>query len=281
MTELPLVRLGDVAGAYDAFFLDQFGVVHDGTRAYPGAAAAVEALSRLGKPVIFITNSGRPALYNEARLARFGIPRGAYLACVTSGDVAAALCEDGAIPLPRDRRIRCMTISGPGDFNLSERLGCLSVEDAGAADLVVIAGSQSERIPLSAYRDCLRPAAARGIPCLCTNPDLQALTPLGLMPGAGVIADLYRELGGNVTFIGKPHPEIYRAAHALIPAVDPSRILCVGDSVAHDMAGAAAFGAAKALVRTGIQADMDDGARLAEIAAAGLTVEHHLQSLRW
>ena len=54
-------RLRDIAERYDAFFLDQFGVVHDGTAAYPGAPEAVAALAGLGKPVLFVTNSGRRA----------------------------------------------------------------------------------------------------------------------------------------------------------------------------------------------------------------------------
>ncbi|KKN61807.1 hypothetical protein LCGC14_0518350 [marine sediment metagenome] len=274
-------RLRDIAGRYDAFFLDQFGVVHDGTHAYPGAAAAVDALAGLGKPVLFVTNSGRPAAFNEARLARLGIARSSYLACVTSGDVAIRLCEDGAIPLPQDRRIRCLTLSSPGDTNLSDRLGCTSVEAADATDLVVIAGSQADHIAMTEYEERMRPAASRGVPCICTNPDRQMLTPQGLVPAAGAIADRYTALGGVVTFVGKPYSEIYAAAHALIATVQRPRILCIGDSIDHDMAGAAAFGAAKALVRTGILAETNESAIASRVSEKGVTIEHHLACLRW
>ncbi|MDE0924428.1 TIGR01459 family HAD-type hydrolase [Aurantimonas coralicida] len=274
-------RLRDIAERYDAFFLDQFGVVHDGTAAYPGAPEAVAALAGLGKPVLFVTNSGRPAAFNEDRLARLGIARSLYLACVTSGDVAIGLCEDGTIPLPQDREIRCLTLSSPGDTNLSDRLGCRAVETAAEADLVVIAGSQADRIAMADYEDRMRPAASRGVPCICTNPDREMLTPQGLVPAAGAIADLYAALGGEVTFVGKPYGEIYAAAHALIADIPPSSILCVGDSIDHDMAGAASFGAAKALVRTGILAGADDETVAARIAEEGVTVDHHLASLQW
>lgn len=273
--------LGAIAGNYDAFFLDQFGVVHDGSSAYRGAAEAVAALADLGKSVVFVTNSGRPASFNEARLARLGVPREAYLTCVTSGDVAIQLCEDGVFPLPEDRRIRCLTISSLDDYNLSDRLGCVRTDRGAEADLVVIAGSQAETIPLSEYEAMMRPAAERGVACICTNPDRHMLTPSGLVPSAGAIADLYAELGGPVTFVGKPHPEIYEAAFALIPGVAKSRILCVGDSIDHDIAGAAGFGAARALVRTGILADVDEAEIEARLAAAGVTVDHILPGLRW
>ncbi len=53
--------------------------------------------------------------------------------------------------------------------------------------------------------------------------------------GAGAIASLYEELGGKVTWIGKPYPAIYRHAARLIGS--PQRILCIGDSAEHDVAG--------------------------------------------
>ena len=42
------------------------------------------------------------------------------------------------------------------------------------------------------------------------------LTRAGLQPAPGAIASLYEEMGGKVEWIGKPYPEIYRAALALI-----------------------------------------------------------------
>ncbi|SMC98564.1 HAD-superfamily class IIA hydrolase, TIGR01459 [Fulvimarina manganoxydans] len=271
----------DIAGRYDAFFLDQFGVVHDGSSAYPGAAEAVTALASLGKPVLFVTNSGRPAAFNEARLAEFGVARHSYLACITSGDVAIALVEDGTIAVPQGRRTRCLTLSSPGDAHLSERLDCIAVNDAEDADLIVIAGSQADRISMDAYAERMGPAAKRGVPAICTNPDHQMLTPSGLAPGAGAIADLYGELGGHVTFVGKPHGEIYEAAYSHLQAIEKTRILCVGDSISHDIVGAQGFGAAKALVHTGIQAGSNAERRAAKLRETGVTIDHHLPCLRW
>ena len=50
------------------------------------------------------------------------------------------------------------------------------------------------------------------LPALCCNPDKLMLTPQGLMPAPGAIAALYEELGGTVSWIGKPYPAIYREA---------------------------------------------------------------------
>lgn len=57
------------------------------------------------------------------------------------------------------------------------------------------------------------------------------------MPAPGAIAALYEELGGKVTWVGKPYPRIYAEAARLIG--NPRPILCIGDSAEHDVAGAA------------------------------------------
>ena len=74
--------------------------------------------------------------------------------------------------------------------------------------LLILAGSQADVIDMPRYIDLLGPAAARRVPMLCTNPDLEMLTPMGRRPGAGRIATLYADLGGPVDWIGKPYPLI-------------------------------------------------------------------------
>ena len=59
-------------------------------------------------------------------------------------------------------------------------------------------------------------------------------------------------MGGKVTWIGKPYPEIYREAARLIG--NPPRILCIGDSPEHDVAGGRNAGFSTLLVLQGVSA---------------------------
>jgi len=43
-----------LADQFDAFFIDQFGVLMDATGAYPFAIDSVKKLSELGKPMILL-----------------------------------------------------------------------------------------------------------------------------------------------------------------------------------------------------------------------------------
>ena len=84
------------------------------------------------------------------------------------------------------------------------------------------------------------------------------LTKSGQQPAPGAIARLYETLGGEVVYVGKPHPFIYAIASRAFAGVEPRRILAVGDSPLHDVEGAAKAGFATALVKTGLGAGRDD-----------------------
>jgi HAD superfamily hydrolase (TIGR01459 family) len=148
-------------------------------------------------------------------------------------------------------------------------------EDAATADLVLLLGSEADGIGLDAYRDRLAPAARRGVVCLCGNPDRDMVLGDGaLAPAAGRIAELYAEMGGPVLWIGKPGAAIYDAAFAMVrpllgSEVDPARIWAVGDSLEHDVAGAAAQGCRSLLVLTGIMAGRSEAWLAGEIARWG------------
>ncbi|MEJ1936999.1 HAD hydrolase-like protein, partial [Nostoc sp. NIES-2111] len=97
--------------------------------------------------------------------------------------------------------------------------------------------------------------------------------------GSGRIAELYQELGGSVTWVGKPYRGIYEAAAEVAGVGDPSSVLCVGDSVEHDVVGARRFGAAVVLGRTGILADLEEHALADELAHHGVVPDYVLPGL--
>ncbi|MGB7977456.1 MAG: TIGR01459 family HAD-type hydrolase [Roseiarcus sp.] len=258
-------RFVAIASSFKAVFFDQYGVLHDGRKAYPGARDALAAVKSRGVTIVVLSNSGRGRAANEERMATLGFERELYDFLVTSGDVARALLKRGRFPALLAPWARCFVISTGGDDEVASALGLVPTAHSEEADLVIIAGSQADKVSLDDYRTMLAPAARRGAPCLCTNPDKLMLTASGNAPGAGCIAEIYEELGGVVTWVGKPFPEIYRAAAELSRVENPRDVLCVGDSVEHDIAGANRFGAFAALVRTGILADLSDKELAAEI----------------
>ncbi len=80
--------LSAIAGNYDLVFSDVWGVLHNGMKAHPGACDALVRIRQRGVPVILITNAPRQAPVVVGQLDRLGVPRAAYDAIVTSGDVS-------------------------------------------------------------------------------------------------------------------------------------------------------------------------------------------------
>src|ERR1700730_14290135 len=90
-------------------------------------------------------------------------------------------------------------------------------------------------------------ARERKLTLICANPDIVVERGDRLIYCAGAIAELYRELGGDVIFYGKPHRPIYERAMELAAerqshAIELNRVLAIGDSVRTDLARAHGFG---------------------------------------
>lgn len=263
---IKVATLDELGERYGAFLVDQFGVLHDGYTAYAGAPEALKRLKDTGKPVILISNSGRPAAFNIERLVRLGFTEESFTAFLTSGDLAIERLKAGDISLAgATGSTRCLTISGTDDSNLAIAMGYESVSSAREADLVVISGSRGHEIALDEYREMLAPAARRNLPAICTNPDFIMLTGRGVAYGPGRIAKLYQDMGGTVHWIGKPGREIYEQTRRFTGDLPREQILCIGDSVEHDVVGARTYGAHVALTRTGILESRSDAELAVEI----------------
>ncbi|MGF1626099.1 MAG: TIGR01459 family HAD-type hydrolase [Alphaproteobacteria bacterium] len=287
---MPAITTADGLSAivehYDLFLVDQFGVLHDGSAAYPGAVAALHELKAAGKTVILLSNSGRRAASNEARLAALGFDRACYDVCLCSGEVAWRQIAGGQLPVATTAQpLRCLLVNRRGDESAVAGLPLAMVAAADDADFVLLAGSDGDIRPLDDYRALLAPAAARGLPCLCTNPDKVMVLAEGSGFGPGRIADLYAELGGPVTRIGKPFTEIYRVAleeaARLGPLPPPARTIGIGDSIEHDIAGAKRAGFAAALVRTGILSGADPATLAAAMRAHAASPDLYLARFAW
>lgn len=229
--------LREIARDFDAMLIDQFGILHDGQKLYPGAAEAMAELHRLNIPVIITTNSGKRAKANVERIVKRGIAREQFVDCVSSGEVAFQSLDVR----------RAFLIGKQGvDYGFDPISFVENVQDA---EVMLILGSNAPATSLDDYREMFKGLT---LPAVCCNPDKLMLTSKGLQPAPGAIASLYEEQGGAVTWIGKPYPGIYE--FALSKLGNPTRVLCIGDSAEHDVAGGRGAGLSTLLVQQGISA---------------------------
>ncbi|KAJ1446396.1 HAD-like domain-containing protein [Pelagophyceae sp. CCMP2097] len=274
----------DISDKYDALLLDQFGVVHGGAAAYDGSAELVSALQKRGKRLVVLSNSSKRRRDTVERLQAMGCGMCTYLdqanvvegipaiSVFTSGDLvhdsllALASPSDPSLFdsfLPRGaNRVFCF---GNGDDDEFYLRSCGAVptriEDADyvlARGLFATLGGDVAPLDFEADGECdelLRAAAARDLPMIVANPDL-VRPDGGNSPMPGRLMARYRDhFGGRVFPVGKPHADIYKAAlNRGLAGVDRSRVCAVGDSMLHDVAGAAAAGVDSCFVASGIHA---------------------------
>jgi HAD superfamily hydrolase (TIGR01459 family) len=243
-----------LADRYRGFVLDQWGVLHDGRQAYPGAREVVHELSRRGKRLIVLSNSGRRAANSRRRLEGLGFGPADFERVVTSGEIAwGMLAEPGRLPCAGPGR-RCFLLTSENDRSFVEGLGLTLVDTPEAADFVLAIGLDSASVTLDDCRALATALRRCRLPMICTNPDKVAVIPGGTGIAPGALAVLYEEQGGEVLWIGKPHRPIYDACLGLLDGLEPAEIVAIGDSLEHDIKGANGAGIASCLVQHGIHA---------------------------
>jgi HAD superfamily hydrolase (TIGR01459 family) len=239
---------------YDGFLLDQFGVLHDSRAPLPGALDALRLLKASRRRVVLLSNSGRRSAANEERLSQIGIPRTLYDLVVTSGETAWQERRSGSSRIFAGLGRRCLLLSHAGDRSAVDGLDLDPVEDARQADFVLLGGLDADAASLAGCRRALDAALAARLVLVCTNPDVVSIDGAQHSEGPGAFAARYAAAGGEVRYVGKPWPEIYRHALERLDLA-PERLVAVGDSLDHDVAGSAAFGIDSVLVTGGIHRD--------------------------
>lgn len=279
LTTASIAGLREIADRFDHVLLDQWGVLHQGSRVFPEARDCVRAVRAAGKRVLILSNSGRRSEDNVERLAALGLPAEEHDGVLTSGEVAWHGLHERAVP-PFNALGRHALLIGRGNvLSMIEGLDFVAVTNAARADFIWLAGLDEHNADLDAWRMDLETFAARGLPMLCANPDLTMFTPRGLMPAPGALARIYAELGGAVHYVGKPHPAMFAAALRRLGDPKPERVVVIGDSLDHDIEGGRRTGMLAALVTSGVHAKVlanarDVGAAIHHLAGDPLRVPH-------
>jgi HAD superfamily hydrolase (TIGR01459 family) len=239
---LPIAGLAEIAGSYDSFLLDLWGVLHDGVNAYPGALAALREMKAAGKVIGILSNGPRRAAAVAQRSAELGITPDLYDVIHSSGEetwrALAGRGEDWAGRLGR----RCLAIVPPKDRSLLDGLDLEPAGDPAQADFVLLSGTDRPEETVTDYEGQLRAIVKQGLPMICANPDLEVVRGNAREICAGAIAARYESLGGQVRYFGKPYPEVYERCLRAMGSPPRQRILAVGDSLRTDIAGAARAG---------------------------------------
>jgi len=250
-------RLSELVDGVEVILSDIWGVVHNGLEAFPEACEALHTYRQRGGTVILITNAPRPADSVQRQLRKLGVADEIYDAIVSSGDLTRHFVADHPgkkmfwLGPERDSSIYRGLDAVPAPLEQADYIVCTGLFD-------------DETESAEDYRATMLQARERKLPLVCANPDIVVERGDRLIYCAGAIAELYRELGGEVIFYGKPHRPIYDRAMALASERRGSpapldRVLAIGDSVRTDLTGAHGFGIDCLFVTRGIHSEDFEG----------------------
>jgi HAD superfamily hydrolase (TIGR01459 family) len=249
-----LSGVSQLAGRYDAFILDQWGVLHDGVNAYPGAGECVLRLREAGKRLVVLSNTGQSAQKNLELMRSLGFEPACFERFIGAGEDARAALAERRDAFHRALGRRCYAFTRAGNRSLVEGIGLEMVDRIDDADFVAVIGIDSPPLGVEDYEPLLQAGIRRGLPMICANPDIVRVSPQGTVAAPGALARRYEELGGRVYYHGKPYPAIYASCLRALDGCPPQRVVAIGDSVEHDVLGAARAGLACAFVAGGIHA---------------------------
>ena len=85
--------LSEIQSEYDAFFIDLWGVIHNGVQLYPGAINVLENLNKLNKRYVLISNAPRPSKSVEQYLIKLKMDKAFLKNIFTSGEATLKILK--------------------------------------------------------------------------------------------------------------------------------------------------------------------------------------------
>jgi len=225
MIKKKIEGLRQIHEKYDAFYIDLWGVIHNGIQLYPNAIEVLENLNKLNKRFILMSNAPRPSKNVQKFLLKLKMNKFLTKNVLTSGEAALK-------SLKKSTYGKFFYHLGPKrDRSLFKELEKNS-KNLEEADFILCTGFlDRHEEQLDYYKKLLKKVI--NIKMICTNPDLVVHRGNRQEYCAGTLAEIFKELGGNVIYYGKPHPRIYKFC-----IKKGERVLVIGDNIRTDIKGA-------------------------------------------
>ena len=219
--------LQSIVENYDLFYIDLWGVVHNGIHLHKEAINVLKKLSELKKDFILLTNAPRPNSIVKTFLEKMGMDQRIRNHVFTSGEAALNYLKNNY------SKEKFFHIGPPRDFDLFLSFKdnkCKNIEDA---EYILCTGLfEKYEEDLKFYKNYLEGNLKKKM--ICTNPDLIVDRGDKRELCAGSVAMVFEKMGGEVVYFGKPYPEVYNQS------IDNKnkKILCIGDNLNTDIKGA-------------------------------------------
>tara|TARA_B100000029_G_scaffold195666_1_gene193766 strand:+ start:1314 stop:2132 length:819 start_codon:yes stop_codon:yes gene_type:complete len=221
------IGLKSLIGNYDLFFIDLWGVIHNGISLHENAIDVLNKLSELKKEYILLTNAPRPIIDVKNFVEKMGMSKTHSSKIFTSGEASLEFLFKNLI----DKKF--FHIGPPRDFTLFKEFKKKKIEDINEAEYLLCTGLFDDQSDDIAYYKKIFDGQKSKV-LVCTNPDLIVDRGDKRELCAGSVAQVFEEIGGKVEYFGKPYSNVYNLA----ANIKNKKVLCIGDNLKTDIKGA-------------------------------------------
>ncbi len=263
--------LSSIADNYQLFYVDLWGVVHNGVSLHTEAIKTLHEISKKKKDYILLTNAPRPNHAVKSFLEKLGMEKEIRDHVFTSGEAALLYLKKNL------SEKKFFHVGPPRDFDLFKSFEKMRLDNIDNCDYILCTGLFDEyHDDLKYYKKLFEKNIKKRM--ICTNPDL--IVDRGNLREfcAGSVAMVFEKMGGEVVYFGKPYPEVYNQS----ANNKNKKILSIGDNLNTDIRGANLLNYDSLLISNGIHKNEIKKNGVEKVARSYEAICNYTQSeLKW
>tara|TARA_B100000035_G_C20968338_1_gene539840 strand:- start:363 stop:1181 length:819 start_codon:yes stop_codon:yes gene_type:complete len=263
--------LSSIVDNYQLFYVDLWGVVHNGETLHNEAIKALKEIAKKKKDYILLTNAPRPNYSVKSFLEKLGMDKEIRDHVFTSGEAALLYLKKNLLGKT------FFHVGPPRDFDLFKDFEKMKSNNIENCNYILCTGLFDEYDKdLTYYKNLFEKNIEKKM--ICTNPDLIVDRGNRREFCAGSVAMVFEKMGGEVIFFGKPYPEVYNQS----TDNKNKKVLSIGDNLNTDIKGANLLNYDSLLISNGIHKNEIKEKGVEKVAKSYEAICNFIQSeLKW
>ena len=263
--------LSSIVDDYQLFYVDLWGVVHNGVYLHKEAIKALNELTKKKKDFILLTNAPRPNHSVKSFLEKLGMEKEIRDHVYTSGEAALNYLRKHFLEKT------FFHVGPPRDFDLFTDFKKNKSKNIENSDYILCTGLfDNHDKDLKYYKSLFENNLKKKM--ICTNPDLIVDRGSNRELCAGSVAMVFEKMGGEVVYFGKPYPEVYNQSFDN----KNKKILSIGDNLNTDIKGANLLNFDSLLISNGIHKNEIEKNGIQKTSKSYEAICNYVQSeLKW
>ncbi len=263
--------LRSIIGNYDIFYVDLWGVIHNGITLHKKAIETLVEISKAKKNYVLLTNAPRPNSTVKKFLEKMGMDERIREKVYSSGEAALSYLKKNYL------NKKFYHVGPPRDFDLFiefEKNKGISIKES--YYLLCTGLFDKHDKDLNYYKELFKDQLNKKM--ICTNPDLIVDRGNKRELCAGSVALVFEKMGGEVIYFGKPFPEVYNQS------IDSKnkKVLSIGDNLNTDIKGANLLNFDSLIISNGVHKREIEEEGIEKVSKRYETIVNFIQTeLKW